>query len=112
RPLPAVMAHFVRKLRDSPPHNKHAHRQQSSTMEDEKRHSATASSSIPRATGYDHSPQPTHNAHEVITQAATCGSGSSPSHDAATTFPVIPSTMGLGAQLKGVIGGASRQQQS
>ncbi|RNC52214.1 hypothetical protein TcCL_ESM10592 [Trypanosoma cruzi] len=39
-----------------PPHNKRAHRQQSPTMEDEKRHTATVSSSIPRPTAYGHSP--------------------------------------------------------
>ncbi|ESS54877.1 hypothetical protein TCDM_13704 [Trypanosoma cruzi Dm28c] len=42
-----------------PPHNKRTHRQQSHTMHEEKRHTATASSSTPRTTGYSHSPQPT-----------------------------------------------------
>ncbi|ESS61526.1 hypothetical protein TCDM_10880 [Trypanosoma cruzi Dm28c] len=58
------------------PQNKCKRRKHPPRMEDEKRHSAiTASSSTPRSTGYGHSPQPTHSAHEVSSQRATQGSG-------------------------------------
>ncbi|ESS60501.1 hypothetical protein TCDM_11970 [Trypanosoma cruzi Dm28c] len=67
-----------------PPHNKRTYLQQSHTMHEEKRHTASiASSSIPRPTGYGHSPLPTiSHTKQEITQRATRRSDSSPSHDA------------------------------
>ncbi|ESS55744.1 hypothetical protein TCDM_12766 [Trypanosoma cruzi Dm28c] len=95
-----------------PPHNKRTHRQQSHTMHEEKRHTATASSSTPRTTGYSHSPAAnTTHTEQAITQRATRKSDSASIHDAATTFPVISPTMEFDARLKAVIGGASRLQE-
>ncbi|RNC45045.1 hypothetical protein TcCL_NonESM05170 [Trypanosoma cruzi] len=121
----AVGARTRRRMRrpteDTPSHSAHTakqhpqkegtRRKHSPRMEDEKRHSATASSSIPRPTGYGHSPQPTQSAHEVSSQRATRRSDSSSINDAATTFPAIPPTMEFDARLKAVIGGASRLQE-
>ncbi|RNC45684.1 hypothetical protein TcCL_NonESM04572 [Trypanosoma cruzi] len=90
RTPPAVTHQWTRKKRDTPP----------PVQSHGQRNTATARS------------QHTTHTELAITQRATRGSGSSSSHDAATTFPVIPPTMEFDAQLKAVIGGASRQQQN
>ncbi|RNF14019.1 hypothetical protein TcG_07985 [Trypanosoma cruzi] len=101
RPLPAVMAHCAHKLRDGL-HTTNARTASSHPpMGEEKRHIATVSSSVPRTTGYGHSPAAnTTHTEQAFTQRATRGSGSSSIHDVATKFPAVTPTLGFGAQLK------------
>ncbi|RNC35535.1 hypothetical protein TcCL_Unassigned01566 [Trypanosoma cruzi] len=76
----------VRGREDSALHKREAHTASSHPPmdEDEKRPTATASSSVPRKTGYSHSPAAnTAHAEQAVTQRATRGSDSSSIHDAA-----------------------------